>query len=107
MNKPSEKAMQLARQIGNWLDVKLTEPQGLWALAQKVDTHTAEAISPYKKALDEAERALEESHALNQNWVSVAEPDMLLHLSEYKATMKIGEAALATIQAIKEEKTEQ
>ena len=38
--------------------------------------------------------ALEEANALNLNWVSVAEPDMLEHLSEYKTVIKMGTIAL-------------
>jgi hypothetical protein len=38
--------------------------------------------------------ALTESHALNVNWVSVAEPEMLAHLSEYEAVIAQGAAAL-------------
>lgn len=35
---PSQKALEEARSIGNWLDVKLTEPQGLNALALRLDS---------------------------------------------------------------------
>lgn len=56
-----------------------------------------------KQAMEMALEALEESHALNVNWVSVAEPEMLEHLSEYRAVIKMGEAAIAALkEAIKQ-----
>jgi len=42
--------------------------------------------------------ALIESHALNVNWVSVAEIAMLEHLSEYKRVIQQVEAAIANAQ---------
>ena len=52
--------------------------------------------------LEQALEALEESHALNVNWVSVAEPEMLSHLSEYRVVIKMGEEAIASLkEAIK------
>ena len=81
MNKPSEKAMyepngyDYERPLTNitskwrsehitWLRNRvargdITESYFTACVKQEIDAHTAEAITPYKKALDEAERALE------------------------------------------------
>jgi hypothetical protein len=44
--------------------------------------------------LNSVKEALEEAHALNQNFVSVVEPDVLEHLSEYRIVLDQAERAL-------------
>jgi hypothetical protein len=63
MNKLSEKAMQLAVDFAipkTWLnDLARAED-----IAAQIDAHTAEALSEYKRVLDECEKRLEEIQTL-------------------------------------------
>ena len=47
------KALEVARQIGNWLDIKLTEPRGLHALANNIQAFTDEATADLRAQLAE------------------------------------------------------
>jgi len=49
----------------------------------------------WKVQAERLEAALRDSVALNKNWVAVAEPDMLEHLSEYKRVITQADEALA------------
>lgn len=47
-----------------------------------------------RQMVRELRDALEDSHALNVNWSSDADPETLSYYSEYKATIKDGKEAL-------------
>ena len=77
-------------------------------LVGKVNNYTTQAPEPVANARAIAlvpeliaevirlREALSESTALNENFVSVVEPETLLHLSEYRAVIKQARAALAS-----------
>lgn len=52
-------------------------------------------IAELERERDELLAALEESLALNMNWTSEAEPDVLEYYSEYKAVIKQAKEAIA------------
>ncbi len=53
------------------------------------ESWTVEAVMlEAAQRLKELHKALENSHSLNVNWSSLAEPDMLEHLSEYRRVLR-------------------
>lgn len=113
----TETLIELQRSItqGEWMKASNSNPgyfpivnsTGKWALAicswpagvnrEQVESNQ-QAIALVPELIAEVIRlreALSESVALNENFVSVVEPETLLHLSEYRAVIKQARAALA------------
>ena len=105
MNNPSEKAMQTATEfVGGYGEENVVK------LAALIDAHTAEAIAPYKKALDEAERVLDALQNLNDQMgrtlkdAHISSGDKKLYLSNNVVEVeRLLIQTLTTIRAIKGE----
>ncbi len=60
-----------------------------------------------RAAMQQALEALEESIALNKNWVSDSEPETLAYFSEHKAVIEQGEAVITALREALEQPVSQ
>lgn len=88
-------AKWVTNSVGKAQIAKAFQPAGM---SQQTFESNLEAIALVPELIAEVIRlrvTLNESVSLNENFVSVVEPEALLHLSEYRAVIKQARAALA------------